>query len=82
MAFVNHHSFLIVGGLLLGTWAIFLLARRTRKGWILWGLVAMALAAGWLIVRPRPDQQPQTVEEIKAVLASDQPVLVEIYSEY
>ena len=82
MAFVNHHSFLIFGGLLVGVWAAILMARKARRGWVLWGLVVVALAAGWLILRPRVGRQPKSVEEIEANLASGQPVLVEIYSDY
>jgi len=82
LAFVNHHSFLIFGGLLVGIWAAILMARKARRGWVLWGLVVVALAAGWLILRPRVGRQPKSVEEIEANLASGQPVLVEIYSDY
>ncbi len=44
--FVNHHSFLLFGGLLLAIWAGVLLVRRGRRGWILWGLALLLLGGG------------------------------------
>jgi dipeptide/tripeptide permease len=80
--FVNHHSFLIFGGLLFLIWAGVLLVRRARRAWIIWGLALLLLGAGWLLLRTRQAKQPATLAEIEAVLASGQPVLVEIYSDY
>jgi hypothetical protein len=80
--FVNHHSFLIFGGLLLLIGAGVLLVRRARRAWIIWGLALLLLGAGWLVLRTRQAKQPATLAEIEAVLASGQPVLVEIYSNY
>jgi len=78
----NHHSFLIISGLLVLVWAALLLARRARRGWLLWGLAVLALGVGWLALRTRVAQQPQTLSEIEAAIISGQPVLVEIYSNY
>ncbi|MGD9148505.1 MAG: hypothetical protein PVG56_11020 [Anaerolineae bacterium] len=80
--FVNHHSFLIFGGLLLLTWAGVLLIRRARRAWIIWGVALLLLGAGWLLLRTRQARQPDTLAGIEALLASGQPVLVEIYSNY
>jgi hypothetical protein len=80
--FVNHHSFLLFGGILLAIWAGILLVRRGRRGWILWGLALLLLGAGWLALRTRNTEQPTTVAEIEASIASGRPVLVEIYSNY
>jgi len=80
--FVNHHSFLIFGGLLLLVWAAALLLRRGRRGWVLWGMALLVLAAGWLILRTGDTRRPGTLAEIQEAVASGQPVLVEIYSNY
>lgn len=80
-SFVNHHSFLIFGGLLLFIWAGVLLFRHARRGWIFWGS-ALLLGAGWLVLRTGEARQPDTLAEIKQAIASGQPVLVEIYSNY
>ena len=80
--FVNHHSFLLFGGLLLLVWGAVLLVRRARRGWALWGLALLLLAAGWLVLRTGAPQQPQTLAEIEATVSAGQPVLVEIYSNY
>lgn len=80
--FFNHHSFLIIGGLLVLLWAAMLLARRARRGWVFWGLAVLALGIGWLALRTRAAQHPQTLGEIETAISSGQPVLVEIYSDY
>lgn len=80
--FINHHSFLLFGGLLLLVWAVVLLARHARRGWILWGVALLVLAAAWLALRTGGDRQPQTLAEIETALSRGQPVLVEIYSDY
>ena len=80
--FVNHHSFLVFGGLLLLVWAAALLLRRGRRGWIFWGMALLVLVAGWLILRTRDARRPSTLAEIEVAVASGQPVLVEIYSNY
>lgn len=80
--FVNHHSFLLFGGLLLAIWAGVLLVRRGRRGWILWGLALFLLGVGWLVLSTKASEQPRTVADIEASIASGQPVLVEIYSNY
>lgn len=81
-SFVNHHSFLLFGGLLLLIWGAMLLVRRARRGWLFWGLALLLLGAGWLALRTRAAQQPQTLAEIEAAISSGQPVLVEVYSNY
>ena len=81
-ALVNHHSFLIFGGVLLFIWAGVLVIRGARRGWVLWGLALLLLGAGWLVLRTRETQQPDTLAEIEQAIASGQPVLVEIYSNY
>jgi hypothetical protein len=80
--FVNHHSFLLFGGLLLAIWAGVLIVRRGRRGWILWGAALLLLGGGWLLLRTRATEKPQTVADIEAAIASGEPVLVEIYSNY
>jgi hypothetical protein len=80
--FINHHSFLIFGGLLLLIGAGVLLVRRARRAWIIWGVALLLLGAGWLLLRTRQTEPPDTLAEIEAALASGQPVLVEIYSNY
>ena len=80
--FVNHHSFLIFGGLVLLVWAGVLLVRHARRGWVFWASALLLLGAGWLVLRTRETQQPDTLAEIEQAIASGQPVLVEIYSNY
>ena len=80
--FINHHSFLIFGGLLLLIGAGVLLVRRARRAWIIWGVVLLLLGGVWFLLGTRQAQPPDTLAEIEAVLASGQPVLVEIYSNY
>ena len=80
--FVNHHSFLVFGGLMLAIWAGVLIVRRGRRGWILWGMALLLLGAGWLFLRTRAAERPETMADIEAAIASGQPVLVEIYSNY
>jgi hypothetical protein len=80
--FVNHHSFLLLGGVFLAIWAGVLLMRRGRRGWIFWGLALLLLGAGWLVLRTTVPEPPKTVADIEASIASGQPVLVEIYSNY
>jgi hypothetical protein len=79
---VNHHSFLILGGLVLLVWAGALVVRRARRGWLIWGLAGLLLACGWFLLRTRADRPPQTIAEIEAAISAGQPVLVEIYSNY
>lgn len=79
---VNHHSFLILGGLLLLVWAGTLVVRHARRGWLVWGVAVLLLACGWLLLRTRVDRPPQTIAEIEAAISDGQPVLVEIYSNY
>jgi hypothetical protein len=81
-SFVNHHSFLIFGGSLLFIWAGILLFRRARRGWLLWGLALLLLGASWLVLRTQETRQPSTLAGIEQAIASGQPVLVEIYSNY
>ena len=80
--FVNHHSYLIFGGLLLLVWAAALLLRRGRRAWVFWGLALLVLVAGWLILRTGDTGRPSTLAEIEEAIAPGQPVLVEIYSNY
>jgi hypothetical protein len=80
--FVNHHSYLLFGAVLLAIWAVVLLVRRGRRGWILWGLALLSLGIGWLVLRTQDSGQTQTWADIEAAIASGQPVLVEIYSNY
>ena len=81
-SFVNHHSFLLFGGMLLAIWAVVLLVHRGGRGWILWGLALLLLGVGWFVLRTRAAEQPNTVADIEASISSGQPVLVEIYSNY
>jgi hypothetical protein len=68
--FVNHHSFLLFGSMVLAIWAVVLLVRRGRRGWILWGLALLLLGGAWLVLSTRAAEQPRTVADIEASIAS------------
>ena len=82
VSLVNHHSFLIFGGVLLLVWAGVLAVRRARRAWLVWGLAALLLVLGWFLLRTGAKGQPRTVADIEVAISAGQPVLVEIYSDY
>ena len=82
LQFFNQHSFLLTGLLVLCITAIMLLRRRARKGWLIWGGVAVVLGAGWLVLRTGVGLQLNSVEDYEAAIKTGQPTLVEFFSNY
>ncbi|GBD08823.1 hypothetical protein HRbin22_01065 [Candidatus Thermoflexus japonica] len=83
MEFLNRHSFLVFGGLvLLGLGAFLWLRRAGWIGWGLWALILMAMVGFWLSRRTSPTQPFASQAEIEAALRSGRPVLVYWFSNY
>ena len=78
----NQNSFVFISGTLLIIATIVLVKRRARRGWIVWGALAIAAAIGWYALRTTDSLQLNTVADYEAVLRSGQPTLIEYYSNY
>ena len=80
--FFNQHSFLLTGSLVLIVTTIVLLRRRARKGWLIWGSLAVVLGAGWVVLRTGAGLQLNSVDDYEAAIKAGRPTLVEFFSNY
>ena len=80
--FFNQHSFLLTGSFVLFITAIVLFRRHARKGWLIWGGLAVVLGAGWLVLRTGAGLQLNSVEDYEAAVKTGRPTLVEFFSNY
>jgi hypothetical protein len=80
--FLNQHSFISMGSFVLFIMAIVLLRRRARRGWLIWGGLAVVLGTGWLLLRTGAGLQLNSVEDYEAALKTGRPTLVEFFSNY
>lgn len=83
-ALLNQHSFLVFA---LGGWLALAvgLMRGSRRRWapLALGLLAGALAALWLVLRPgASDYADADVARVESLVGHGRPVLVELYSNY
>jgi len=82
LQFFNQHSFLVIGAAALIIVALGLLARRARRGWLIWGALALVTAVGWYTLRTTNGLRVSTVADYEAAIRSGQPTLIEFYSNY
>ncbi len=80
-AFLNQHSFLI-SGLVVLLIAASVLAGRGPRGWLIWAGLALVLGAVWLILRIGPTNQLDSTAAIDSAVSSGRPALVKFYSDY
>ena len=80
--FVNQHSYLILGFAALAILAVTLQVRRARHAWLVWGGLAVLLAAVWFVLQIKPTPRLDSVQALEAATISGKPVLVEFYSDY
>ncbi len=79
---VNQNSFVFFSGFGLLIAAVILLARKARRAWLVWGVLALAAVGGWYALRTTDGLQLNTVADYEAALRSGRPTLVEFYSNY
>jgi xanthine/uracil permease len=79
---LNQNSFVFLSGLLLTVLALILLFRKARRGWLVWGALAVAAVIGWFALRTTDDLQLSTVADYEATLRAGHPTLIEFYSNY
>jgi hypothetical protein len=81
MSFVNVTSFVVLSGVVLVTFALFLwLARTPRRAWLAWVGLALVLLAIHLALRTGGSSLT-TPEQVEAALRSGKPTLLEFYSD-
>ena len=80
--FLNQHSYLAIGSVILLILAAFLLVRRAHRAWLIWGALAVVMVAGWLVLRTGTGARLDSTEAMEATIASGRPTLVEFYSDY
>ncbi len=79
----NQYSFLLAAGAaLLGLAALFFYTGWSRRKAAAWVIVAAALGAAWLGLRPGPGTTQELAEAELVIRSAERPVLVEFYSEY
>lgn len=81
MPVLNRFSFVIGAVVLL---AVAALALRHRRGWVRWGvLVALVVVlAGWHVVSRPGTGDVSAVSDVSAALASEEPVVLQFFSNY
>ncbi len=83
LQFFNQHSYVIIAVLLWGLASG--LALRMGRGWpalVLLALLAIALTALWLALRPTPTPLAQESAALEKVIGHGTPVLLEFQSPY
>ena len=80
--FVNQHSYLIFGFAALAILAVILQVRRARRAWLVWGGLAVLLAAAWFVLQIKPTPRLDSVQALEVATTSGKPALVEFYSDY
>ena len=80
--FLNQHSYLAVGSVILLVLAVLLLVRRAHRAWLIWGALAIVMVAGWLALRTGTGVRLDSAEAMETAIASGRPTLVEFYSDY
>ena len=80
--FINQHSYMLIGAIVLGIMAIALLRRHARRAWLIWLGVLAVTIIGWFALRTGEGTQFNSVEDYEAALRLGQPTLVEFYSDY
>lgn len=78
----NQNSFVIISGLGLIIAALILLARKARRGWLIWGALALAAVIGWAALRTTDGTQLNSAADYEAALRAGRPTLIEFYSNY
>lgn len=79
---INQNSFVFISGFGLLIAALLLLARKARRGWLIWGALAISAVAGWYALRTTDGLQLNTLADYEAALRTGRPTLVEFYSNY
>jgi len=79
---LNQNSFVIISGLGLIIAALMLLARKARRGWLIWGALALASVIGWAALRTTDGLQLNSAADYEAALRAGRPTLIEFYSNY
>ena len=80
--FINEHSYILAAAFGLIFLAIFLIARHIPNGAFIWIGAAIAVTIIWFATRTGAGLQYASVDQYEAAIASDQPTLVEFYSDY
>ncbi len=78
----NQNSFVFISGFVLISAAVMLLARKARRGWLVWGALVIAAVIGWAALRTTDGLQLNSAADYEAALRSGHPTLIEFYSNY
>ena len=82
MTYVNQHSFTLTALLVQAVFAIILLRDGIRvMDIVALAVMAIAFVLSWLLLRPGPSTLTE-VDAVKTALASGEPTLLELQSEY